>query len=180
MLRPEQETWINHLSETSRIKIEPFEPTAEEKFQRVRAKIITQLGRMPVEHHGASSMGISGQDEVDVYVPTPPEMFDSRVEQMKTLFGNPRSLYPLERARFITDEMGKHVDIFIINEECEGWKTALIFEQYLRDHPEALEEYRKLKEDGDGLSVREYYRRKILFINGIIAIANSTKTEFRQ
>ncbi len=50
-----------------------------------------------------------------------------------------------------------------------GYKVApLKFENYLKEHPQALEEYRKLKELGDGLSTREYYRRKIEFINDIL------------
>lgn len=170
MLTLEQEKWIAHLSDENKISIIPFDPTAEEKFQRVKQRVQNVLGtETSVEHRGATSLGISGQDELDVYVPIPEAKFDSLVDPLKTLFGEPRSLYPLERARFVTQEGGKHVDVFLINEEHDGWKNGVKFEAYLKSHPKTLEEYRQLKENGNGLSVREYYRRKTEFINVVLA-----------
>lgn len=174
MLTLEQEKWIAHLSDENKIGIVPFDPTAEEKFQRVKQRVQDALGKQtPVEHRGATSLGISGQDEIDVYVPTPEAKFDSLIDPLKALFGEPRSLYQLERVRFVTEEEGKHIDVFLINEEHDGWKNGVKFESYLKSHPEALEEYKRLKENGNGLSVREYYRRKTEFINEILARAEN-------
>ena len=113
-------------------------------------------------------MGISGQDEIDVYIPVAPSKFNKLIPSLTQLFGEPRSHYPLERARFVTIENGKHVDVFLINKDSDGWLNGLKFEKYLKSHPKALEAYRKLKESGNGLSTREYYRRKIEFINQIL------------
>lgn len=169
MLTLGQEKWIAHLSNKDRIRIVPFDPTAEAKFQKVKQKIRSVLGdEIAVEHRGATSLGISGQDEIDVYVPTPPDKFNSLVDSLGASFGKPKSLYPLERARFVIHEGGKHVDVFLINEECDGWKNGIRFEAHLKSHPESLESYRQLKESGNGLTVREYYRRKIEFINDIL------------
>jgi GrpB-like predicted nucleotidyltransferase (UPF0157 family) len=70
-------------------------------------------------------------------------------------------------------EAGKHVDIFLVNETNVGWLNGINFENYLRSHPETLEQYRLLKEVGHGLSSREYYRRKTEFFNEILLIAES-------
>jgi len=43
----------------------------------------------------------------------------------------------------------------------------------LKAHPETLEEYRKMKEEGNGLSVREYYLRKTEYVNEILAKTES-------
>ncbi len=170
MLTKKQEEWINHLSDESTIKITPFDPNCEEKFEKVKSIICSKLGKeTKVEHRGASSLGISGQDEIDVYVPILQNQFDSHIFTLTELFGKPRSCYPLERARFATDIDGKHVDVFLINEEGDGWVDCVKFENYIRATPEALDEYRKLKESGNGLSVREYYRTKIEFINLVLA-----------
>lgn len=169
MLTTEQEKWIAHLSDENKIVIVPFDPTADKKYQRVKQKIQSELGEnIPVEHHGATSLGISGQDEIDIYIPVSPTRFNSLIDPLRDIFGDPRSLYPLERARFVTEEDGKHIDVFLINETHDGWNNSIKFESYLRSHPEALEEYRILKEAGNGLSVREYYRRKTEFINRIV------------
>lgn len=177
MLTAAQQKWIAHLSDVDKILIIPFDPSAETKFEQVKLKIQNVLGdHIAVEHHGASSLGISGQDEIDTYIPVTPDRFDLMVKSLKSLFGSPKSLYPLERARFVTEQDGKHVDVFLINEEHDGWKNAVAFETYLRGHPDALEKYKILKENGDGLTVREYYKRKIEFINDILLrMVNSSR-----
>jgi GrpB-like predicted nucleotidyltransferase (UPF0157 family) len=172
MLTPNQEKWIAHLSGTDPVAIAPYDPSAPQKFEAVRQKIQAVLGPATrVEHRGATSLGISGQDEIDVYVPVPEDQFDRLLAPLSAAFGSPRSLYPLERARFVLIEAGKHVDIFLINEACQGWLDGLKFEQYLKTHATVLEQYRVLKEAGHGLSTREYYRRKIEFINDILSLA---------
>jgi GrpB-like predicted nucleotidyltransferase (UPF0157 family) len=169
MITSEQEKWLSHLSNKDKIKIIPFDQTAEEKFQRVKQRIQKILGEQTrIEHHGATSLGISGQDEIDIYIPISPNRFNPFINSLKTIFGEPRSLYKLERARFVTQEDNKHIDIFLINEECNAWKNGIKFEEYLHSHPESLEEYRQLKEKGNGSSVQEYYRKKTEFINRIL------------
>lgn len=169
MLTNDQKKWIAHLSDKDKITIVPFNPTAEEKYIQVKQKIQKILGKnIPIKHCGATSLGISGQDEIDIYIPVSPTRFNQLIEPLKNIFGEPESLYPLERIRFKTKENGKRVDVFLINKEHAGWINGEKFEKYLKSHPKALDEYRKLKEDGDGLSVREYYQRKIEFINSIV------------
>jgi len=173
MLTSEQEKWISHLSDKNKIRIIPFDQTAEEKFQRVKQKIRNTLGNdTPVEHHGATSLGISGQDEIDVYIPVSSSEFNTMIHPLKTIFGEPKSLYPFERVRFAAEEDKKHIDVFLINKEHDGWKRGIAFEAHLQSHPDVLEEYRKLKENGDGMTVREYYRKKVEFINEILKKIN--------
>lgn len=169
MLREDQKKWINHLSDDSKIKIVSFDPSSQEKFEKVKLLIQSKLGsEIQIEHRGATSLGISGQDEIDIYIPVLPDEFNKYINLLTELFGEPRSHYAIERARFVITEAGKHIDVFLINKEGVGWIDGLRFENYLEEHPQALEEYRKLKESGDGLSTREYYRRKIEYINDIL------------
>lgn len=169
MLTPEQEKWLAHLSDQDHVTIIPFDPTAQEKFKAVKAKIQAALGdNIRVEHRGATDMGISGQDEIDIYVPVPEDRFNALLAPLTAAFGKPRSHYPLERARFVTFEAGKHVDIFLINDACQSWLDGNKFTDYLQSHPDALDRYRLLKEAGEGLSTRAYYRRKLEFFNEIL------------
>lgn len=170
MLTAKQTKWINHLTNERKIVIKPFDPTASEKFEKVKKKIQKFLRKeIPVEHRGATSLGISGQDEIDTYIPVSPKDFNKLLIPLKKLFGEPRSLYPLDRARFVTIVDGKHIDLFLINKRRKGWKDGVKFEDYLKSHPKSLEEYKKLKENGNGLGTQEYYRRKIIFINKILS-----------
>lgn len=101
MLSKKQKDWLNHLSSDKKISIFPFDPRVNKIFLKIKNKIQDNLGKdTRVEHRGASSLGISGQDEIDVYVPVPPTKFDLYIPKMPKVFGEPRSLYPLERVRF--------------------------------------------------------------------------------
>lgn len=116
MLSSEQQKWINHLRDDDNVVIKPYDPSCVEKFDRVKNRIVDALGNQTlVEHRGATSLGISGQDEIDVYLPVPESRFKSLLLPVKNIFGKPKSVYPLERARFVTEESGKHIDIFLKN-----------------------------------------------------------------
>src|ERR1035437_8539977 len=96
-----QEKWPSGLGDR-KIKIVPYDPTAPESFKIIKNNIESFLGpEFEVVHRGATSLGISGQDEIDVYVPVSLKDFEIILPLMEKMFGKPRSLYPLERARFI-------------------------------------------------------------------------------
>src|SRR3954469_7980379 len=107
MLTPEQEQWIESQAEDKFISVVPYDPRTEELFIKVKEKITTLLGpEVVVEHGGASSLGISGQDEIDVSIVATKDRFDEYVPMLETIFGEVRARYP-ERARFEVREDGK-------------------------------------------------------------------------
>ncbi len=172
MITKEQEEWLNHLSDTSSVKIAPFDPESGQKFERIKKEIQAVLGKeAQVLHRGASAMGISGQPEIDIYIPVPPEKFDYTVSLLVGAFGQPYSAYALERTKFILKRDEIKLEIMVVNETCKSWKDNQAFYGYVSAHPDALEQYRKLKEEAGGLSNRAYYRKKIEFINEILAKA---------
>lgn len=171
MLTQEQQKWIENLSDVDQIKIIPFDITADKKFEKVREIITSNLGEsVPFIHGGATSLGISGQDEIDTYIPVDVKLFDEYIEKLTKLFGVPRKVYEGNRVHFITYEGGKKIDVYLINKETKNWTDSVKFINVLKTHPEKLEEYRLLKESGNGLSVRQYYRKKLEFINQVISL----------
>jgi len=173
MLTPDQQKWIDHLSDTKTVSIVPYDSTCEEKYLKVKETIQRVFGMdQDVIHSGASALKISGQDEIDIYVPVPAAEFDRAVERMMTIYGEPKSRYPLKRSRFTIELDSKHIDIFVINKDDAGWTDNIVkFHAYLLSHPSELDRYRRLKEELDGQTVREYYRRKTEFINEILAMS---------
>ncbi len=170
MLTKDQEKWINSLaSKTNKIKIVPYDPKAKEVFEKIKNKIQTALGEVEVFHRGTTGLGISGQGEVDCFIPISENLFNEYLKKMIKRFGPAGNIYLLRRARFVKYIDGIKIEMFIINEKSFDWINSLKFEDYLKSHAEALEAYKKLKEDCEGLSVSEYYRRKTEFINDILA-----------
>ncbi|OHA58572.1 MAG: hypothetical protein A2571_02270 [Candidatus Vogelbacteria bacterium RIFOXYD1_FULL_44_32] len=170
MITPEQEAWINTLSDRT-ISIFPYDPKAEELFKVVSDKIHDLLGEdVLVEHSGSTIFGIAGQDEIDVAVVASKAQFADYIPKLETIFGPVRSSYP-DRARFEVKEAGKKIDLKIVDVDHPNYREGKIFEDYLKTHPADLEYYKVFKEESDGLTLKEYYRRKIEFTNEILAKA---------
>jgi len=174
MLTPEQENWISHLSK-EKVKIVPYNPKTKEVFNKIKQEIQEVIGKTKVVHCGSTALGISGQGEVDLYIPVDKIFFGKYLEKLIDYFGKPGSIYPLRRARFVKYVDDIKIEIFLISEETDDWKNSLRFENYLKQYQNALEEYRKLKEECNGLTTQEYYRRKLEFINKIVCMTEKKK-----
>lgn len=170
MLTQDQEKWIKSLgSKANKIKIIPYDPKTKEVFEKIKKEILSALGKIEAYHCGSTNMGISGQGEIDCYIPVSEMKFDYIVKKMIKYFGPAGSIYPLRRARFVKYIDGIKIEMFVINEKHYDWINCLKFENYLKNHAEALLAYEKLKKDCEGLSVLEYYRIKTEFTNDILA-----------
>jgi len=170
-LTAKQKKWIDHLSNENKIVIVPFDKNAEGIFQRVKKIIQKNTDIEEVIHAGATALKISGQDEIDIFVPILNNQFKKYIKEFSQLFGDPKSIYEGDRVRFTFKKQNKRIDVFLINKRKANWKNHIIFETYLKTHPKELVRYKKLKEQGRGLSTREYYEQKIKYINKILNIA---------
>ncbi len=169
MLSQKDIDWLNHLSDTNQVKIVPYNPKVKDIFANQKVEIEKILGQnVSVHHRGATSLGISGKGDIDIYIPVSSEEFDKYLDILKKHLGEPGSHYHHERVRWNKESEGFEIEIFLMNESHQDWLKGVAFEDYLLNHPEDLEKYRKLKEEAGGVSTREYYRRKIEFINSIL------------
>lgn len=172
MTTKKQEEWLNHLTDDDHVIIVPFNPNVKKIFKDVKQQLQAILGKqVEIVHRGASSMGISGQGDIDIYIPVEAQFFNNYLSKLVEALGKPGSLYPLERARWVKKIEGVRVETFLMNNEHPAWITSTIFEAYLRTHPISLTKYEKIKQDAEGKSTREYYRVKIEFINKILRLA---------
>lgn len=171
MLTPEQEKWVQHLNTTGRVEIFPYDEKAPEKFEQIKSQIQSAIGtEFEILHRGASSLEISGQKEIDVYIPISADQIEKLTPKMEAVFGKPKSVYPQERTKFLVKIDGTTIEIMLTNKDHPSWINGEQFRDYLIENPEALERYRKLKEECAGLNCQQYYRKKIEFINEILGI----------
>ncbi len=171
MLTKRQKEWINLLPDDDRVEILPFDETSQEIFEKVKEEIRANLGKeTKVEQRGSTSLGIAGQNEIDIYVPVPPSVFYAKtlVPELTKIYGPPKSIHKT-RIRFQSIDGGKKIDIFLIDEESAEWIDGIKFEDYLKTHNEALDEYKRLKYMCNGLSTRKFYEKKVAFINDILS-----------
>ncbi|MDA3840353.1 MAG: GrpB family protein [Patescibacteria group bacterium] len=170
MLSEKQKKWIDHLPDDDEINIFPFDKESQKYFQEVKEKIQSSLNNdIKVEQRGSTSLGAAGQNEIDIYVPLPPNDFYEKtlIPEFIKIFGPPKSIHQT-RIRFQIIENEKKLDIFLIDKESDEWMNGVRFEEYLKKHEEALREYEKLKYACNGYSTRKYYEKKVEFINKIL------------
>ncbi len=168
MLTPEQKKWVNHLNTDGVVEIFPYDEKAPKKFEQIKSQIQAVLGDVTVLHRGASGLGISGQREIDVYIPLTPNEIAEYTPKMEAVFGKPKSVYPLERTKFLAEIDGTKIEIMLTNKYHQSWIDNDNFFKYLLVNKEALERYKQLKDGCAGLNYREYYRKKIEFINEVL------------
>lgn len=168
MLTKEQKVWLAHLSNTNRVKIVPYNPKTKEVFKTIKSELFKVFGDVRISHRGSTALKISGQGEIDLYIPVNKKDFNNYVGKLTDFLGAPGSLYELKRARFIQYIDDIKIEIFVINKNDSGWKESIKFEKYLRNNPKALSEYEELKNRADGFSIRQYYTIKTVFINKIL------------
>lgn len=174
MLTKADINWLKRLSNSNKVKIIPYDPKVKEIFKKQKREILNILGQdVEILHRGATSLRISGQGEIDLFIPVSLGQFDEFIGKFKKVYGDPQSFSPNNRVRFNHKQGDTDIEIIIVNQESEGWKKNIAFDNYLKSHPEDLEAYRKLKEANNGIGVREYYRKKIEFINDILEKAFS-------
>lgn len=167
MLSLEQQTWLNKLSDTKKVEILPYDQNSPEIFDRQKSILEKILGsHVDILHKGASSWQISGKGDIDIYIPVAENQFDDYFILMKAALGEPGSYYSNERVRW--NKENDKVEIFLVNQDTRFWRESLLFWDYIETHPEVLGEYEKIKAEADGLSVRDYYTRKALFIQNIL------------
>jgi len=167
MLTKKQEEWINGLGDKP-IHVFPYDDRTERLYSVVEEKIKGILGEeIMVEHCGASSLGISGQDEIDVSIVTVSEKFIEYAMKLEETVGPIASWYE-DRVRFKVEVEGKKIDLKLVDKNHPNYNQSKIFEAYLRNNPADLERYRILKEECNRLSTKEYYQKKIEFINEIL------------
>lgn len=169
MLTKQDIKWLNKLSASKKVTIIPYNPKAKEVFEKQKKEILSILGKdVGVLHLGATGLGISGQGEIDLVIPTSLDNFDRFIGKLKKVYGEPKSFSPNNRVRFNRKVDDIDVEIVIVNQESEGWKRNIAFNNFLKNHPEILEEYKNLKKSSNGQSLRVYYQRKMEFINNIL------------
>ena len=169
MLSEKTEQWLSTLPTDKIVHIVPFDTTAEQKYKKVKRLIQEAFGEeIAVVHRGSTSLGISGQDEIDVYVPCKPGDFDTMHEALIAVVGKPRSVLPLQRIRFELRIDGKRIDFFLSNKEHEDWINGVAFEEICKKHPKVCSAYDALKQECHGLTIQDFYRRKAEFIDATL------------
>ncbi|WP_177227251.1 GrpB family protein [Halomicrobium zhouii] len=137
------------------ISVVEYDPAWPDRFEREAARLSDALAELDVrriEHVGSTSVpGLAAKDIVDVLVVVPDEDVGwdcvDRLESVGYEFfrewDEPDGR--LELGRWPED--GQRFNLNVRFEDGDGWRRNLLLREYMRDHPEAREDYEAVKRD---------------------------------
>lgn len=161
------------------VHLEPYNPVWKTIFERDADSIRSAISKyaINIQHVGSTSIeGLDAKPVIDIAIGV--ESFDC-IDDIATL------LQPLGYLRlrvrihgkvvFARDtEAGRTHYLHVETYNGDHWHDHLLFRDYLRAHPEALESYRQLKRDlakEFGADVGSYTDRKKLFVDEVLEAA---------
>lgn len=168
MLTEDQKRYLKTLPSDKRVKIYPFNKRVSRTAEKIIRRIANVCPDLKIVHMGASALGISGQNDLDIYVLSEPRDFEKYLPELIKLFGEPKSKHETFIGwEFVKD--GYAVELYLTDPGSTLMKQQIAVFEILNNDRELLSEYKKLKEDMNGKSFREYQRKKYEFFNIILA-----------
>ena len=168
MLSENQERYLETISDSVVTVIQPWDPKTELVAKKLMDDIRSAVPDLEVFHTGAAALKISGKNDLDFSILGVPEDFDNYLPALVKVLGEPQKKGK-ENVRWEISRDGFPVDVHLTNKDSLGWKEHKKVFELLRDDPHLLQEYRILKEQSNGASLREYQRRKYEFYNKILS-----------
>ena len=173
---------------TTHIIVQPYTALWEQSFADIRAELQAALGKLAlrIEHVGSTAVpGLAAKPIIDVDVVLRDySVFEAVVSGLRAIgYTHEGDLGIAGREAFRyegKEHLQKH-HLYVCPLDSPELKRHIAFRDYLRSHPEAVQEYSRLKEEGAGLypnAVDQYIAHKSPFIERIyheIGIDRSVK-----
>lgn len=149
------------------VKIEPFSPDVKATGEQLVSQIKQAASQLIVHFVGSPVIEIPGQRDIDLYVECDPKDFATYVPIMTELFGQPQK----SRDKFHEWHFAKNncdVEIIFGDPKLPLFNDPLHVCEIIASNPEYIKEYARIKIESNGVSVREYKRRRLEFFNKIL------------
>lgn len=147
----------------------PYSQIFPELFQKEKARISSSLkNALAIEHVGSTAIpNLGGKGIIDIAISVNKKEMESASNTLQKLGYEFRpSFSTADRFYFVTyladpEEQSRRYHIHLTYPESKEWKELIGFRDYLRTHPEAMEEYANLKKQAASLANQDgqYYRK---------------------
>lgn len=170
MLTPNEKHFLDNLpSEVAnkKITISPYSDKIKETADSIISSISKMFPELPVRFMGASGLGISGQNDIDIYALSPEDKFSDYLFKIEQSLGKHTGESPGSIAwKFIKN--GYDVEFYLTDPESPSMQRQIKVFETLRNNPTLLHEYKALKENLNGSTFKEYQEYKYDFYHRIL------------
>ncbi len=170
MLTPNQEKYLQKIPESEKVLIKPFDSRATDVAADLLGEIKRIVPDFKVLFMGAAALGIAGQNDLDLYILCTEKDFAKYLPKLEQHFGPKIQGISIIKWEFTRD--GFPVELYLTDPETPSMKEQIQLFELLKSSPNLRKEYEQIKLDSDGISFREYMRRKYDFFNRILGLNN--------
>lgn len=169
MLIQNQQKYLATIPEDKIVHIRPYDSKVKDVGNSIVLKIKEAIPGLDVLFMGASALGIGGQNDIDLNILSVPAEYSKYIPVLEKLFGKPAKTNPnLVKWEFVQD--GFEVELYLTDKNSPALLEQIKTFEILRDNQNLAKEYENIKLECNGLSFREYMRRKYEFFNKILKL----------
>ena len=162
---------------TKHVVVLPYDKQWKQDFLQIKDELQNALGELAlkIEHVGSTSVqGLSAKPIIDIDVVIKDySVFDDVVSSLGSIGYRHEGNLGIEgREAFKYDgkeHLRKH-HLYVCPQDSEELKRHIAFRDFLRNHPEAVREYSRIKEEGAALypyDIEKYIEHKSPFIEKV-------------
>ncbi|MDO8488231.1 MAG: GrpB family protein [bacterium] len=167
MLNQGEINFLSKIPSDKIVKILPYDPRVKETASEIIKSICQRYPDLKVIYLGASSLGISGQGDLDIYCLASTDTIPNYLDGLIELFGQPKSSRP-DSFSWKFQKDGFDGELYLTDPDTESMGRQIKIYEELRRNPEILLEYEQLKQGLNGKSFKEYQEKKYEFYHRII------------
>ncbi len=167
MLTDGQKNYLDKLSpeQANRtVIIKLYDPKLLVKANSIIEKIRRQIPDSDIRYMGASALGISGQNDVDIYVICSQSQKQEYLEKLAPVFGEQI------KNKWHWYENDDEISVYLSDPADHKFQEQLDIFALLKNNPEILKEYEQLKTSMNGKIYKEYQIGKYEFYNRVLGI----------
>jgi GrpB-like predicted nucleotidyltransferase (UPF0157 family) len=165
MFTPDEKDYLSKITDKT-VRVFPYNPEVGKIAEELIQSVNDIYPDLEVQHMGASALGISGQNDIDIYSFSDPKDFNKYLPGLIKLFGEP--LHKHETFcewKFKKD--GFDIEFYLAARDSETMQKQIKVFEILRDNPDLLRQYEELKSSMNGKSFRQYQEKKYEFYHKI-------------
>jgi len=169
MLRSNEKSYLLSIPGDKIASIKPFDLAAIQAAQQIINEIKVRLPDLEIFFGGATALEIAGQNDIDLNLLSIPGEYNMHFPVLVELFGQPAKSSPtLIKWEFVRN--GFEVELYLTDRNSPELQRQIQVYNLLLHNTDYKKEYEQIKLACNGMSFREYMKRKYEFFNKILAL----------
>ncbi|MDP3991784.1 MAG: hypothetical protein Q8P66_02740 [Candidatus Colwellbacteria bacterium] len=169
MLTEGQIKYLATIPDNKRVVVRPWNSKGLDIANRIIADIKSTEPDLEVILLGSLPLKIAGQEDIDISALCVKSEQLKHLGNFKKLFGEP-GRYGKNSTGWDFERDGFSVSVWLTDPTADTTKAQIQVFNLLRDNPDLLKEYEKIKLEAKDLSYKEYQVRKYEFYNRILGL----------